>query len=122
MVVVIYRSDGRGFVVWERTRFFPPCIVGWLGSFCRDVCGGLERQSGPGCATCSPSQVDVVLYPGSYRVGVCLYCTGVILVLACRHRSRPHISCTVQVLFPSWSAGIAPPHTHTLFVGGPGCD
>ena len=63
MVVVSYQSDERGFVVWRRTRnerLFPKCtgtdcfslrlrsyprgtVVGWMGSFCRDVvCGGLE--------------------------------------------------------------------------------
>ena len=66
MIVGFYQSDGRGFVVWGRTRderHFPKCTgsdcfflcmlyVGWdrldrMGSFCRDVvCGGLVRQSG----------------------------------------------------------------------------
>ena len=55
MIVVFYRIDGRGFVVWGRTRdtaipdvhlYFPPCVGGWMGAFCKDACGGLERQSG----------------------------------------------------------------------------
>ena len=58
MIVVFYRNDGRGFAVWGRTRetafpdvhklwlYFSPRVAGWMGSFCRNVCGGLERQSG----------------------------------------------------------------------------
>ena len=59
----------------------------------------LRGNRGPGCATCSTSQIDVVLYRGSDRVSVCLYCTGVILVEACGHSSPP-----------------------PFFAGGPGCD
>ena len=43
-----------------------------------------------------------------------LYCTGAILVEACRHSSPPPISCTVQVLFPPKCTGIAPPLAHFL--------
>ena len=46
MIVVFYRSDGRSFVVWGRTHVFSLCVLSRVGSFCRVVCGGLERQSG----------------------------------------------------------------------------
>ena len=58
----------------------------------------LRRNRGPGCATCSPSQIDVVLYSGSHRVGVYLYCTGAI---------------------PVEERGHSPP---LFFIGGSGCD
>ena len=104
MIVVFYRSDGRGFVVWRRTRdewHFPKCTgsgcfflrilyqVGWMRSFCRDVCGWLERQSGTRFAL-----------PARYRKSMsCPTLAPTELVYV----------CTVKVLFPSRRAGIAPP-------------
>ena len=89
----------------------------------------LRGNRGPDCVTCSPLKINVVLHPGSHRVGVCWYCIGVFLVEVCGHSPPPPISlyytgvilveerghssppfpCTVQVLFPSRSAGIPPP-------------
>ena len=104
-------------------RFFIRVFyVGWDCSveFCVVA---LRGNRGPDCATCSPSKIDVVLYPGSHKVGVCLYCTCVILVEACGHSfPPPPFPCTVQMLFPSRSAGISPPPPHPFFVGGPGFD
>ena len=97
----------------------------------------LRGDRGPGCATCSPSQIDVVLYPGSDRVSECLHCTGimsrcvgialppislhcrgVILVEACGHR-RPHF--LVLYRYYSRRGTRAQPPPTPIFVGGPGC-
>ena len=95
MVVIFYWSDRRGFVVWGRTRderlwlFFPPCFAGWMGSFCRDVCGGLGRQSG----------TMFELLARHHKLMSCPLLSPTELVYF----------CTVQVLFPSKRVGIAPP-------------
>ena len=89
-----------------------------------------QGNRGPGCATCSPSQIDVVLYPGSDRVSEYLYCTGimsrrvgiapppitlcctagVIIVEACGH-SPPPISlyCTGVILVEACGRSSPPP-------------
>ena len=100
MIVIFYRSDGRGFIAWERLRderHFPKCTgsgyfflrvlssVGW-DTFVETGVVAL----GVNCAIFSPSQIDVVPYPGSHRVDVCLYCAGVIPVETRRHSSPPH--------------------------------
>ena len=89
----------------------------------------MRGNRGPGCATCPPSQIDVVLYSGFHRVvyvctvqelfssrrvhiappPISLHCTCTILVKACGHSSPSPFPCTVPVLFPSRSAGITPP-------------
>ena len=60
----------------------------------------LRGNRGPDCVTCSPLKIDVVLYPGSHRVGAYLYCTGVFLVEVSGHSPRPPISlyCTGVIL------------------------
>ena len=100
----------------------------------------LRDNRGSGCATCSPSQIDVVLYSGSDRVSVylyctgvissrrvaiaplpiSLYCTGVILVEACGY-SPPPISlyCTGVILVEKRGHSPLPP---PYFVGGPDCE
>ena len=102
-----------GVIIVEERAHSPPPFLGGGGSGCNwdcvlslHVAGGdrsvklcvvaLRGNRGPGCATCSPSHIDVVLHPGSHRVGVCLYSTGVILVEACEHSPPPPISlyCT----------------------------
>ena len=85
--------------------FFRVLKVGWDRSVELRVVA-LRGNRGPGCANCSPSQIDVVLYPGSDRVSEYLYCTGI--------TSRrvgiapPPFPCTAQVLFLSRRVGIAP--------------
>ena len=46
-----------------------------------------------------PSQIDVVLYPGSDRVSVYLYFTGAILVEAFGHSPPPPFPCTFFSFF-----------------------
>ena len=67
-----------------------------------------QGNRGPGCATCSPSQIDVVLYPGSDRVSEHLYCTGIMSRRV--GIAPPPLPCAVQqVLFSSRRVGVALP-------------
>ena len=76
----------------------------------------LRGNRGPGYVTCSPSQIDTVLYPGSHSVvGVCLNCTGAVLVETCGHSSP-----LSHVLVLYRCRRHSPPSP--FFVGGPGCD
>ena len=88
--------------------FFPPCAVAGVGSFCRNDCGGLERQSrarfalsarhhkSMSCPTLAPTELMRV-------------CTVRVLFPSRRMSINPHPFSFVQVLFPSRSVGIAPP-------------
>ena len=117
--------------IWGRTRektfpelhrlwlFFLPFVVGWMGLFCRYVCGGLERQPGIrfallarhhkliSCPTLAPTELvyvcTVQVFPSS-RMGI----------------APPPFSffCIAQILFPLRSAVITPLPP----IGGPGCD
>ena len=92
-------GDARVTRHFRACTAFLPCVAGWIGSFCRRVCGGLERQSetrfalparhhkSMSCPTLAPTElVDV---------------------------------CIVQALFPSKILVIAPPPRP--FLEGPGC-
>ena len=81
MVIIFYRSDGRGFVVWGRA-------CNDVGSFCRDACGGLGKQSGTRLAL--PARHNKSMSFPTLAPAELVYI------------------CTVQVLFPSRTAGIAP--------------
>ena len=78
-----------------------------MGSFCRDVCGGLERQSGTRFAL--PSR--------HHKSMSCPTLAPTKLVYV----------CTEQALFLSRRVGIAHSSPPTfiylfIFIGGPGCD
>ena len=74
--------------------FFSPFAVGWMGLFCRDVCGGLNRQSG----------IRFALLARHHKLMSCPTLAPTELVYV----------CTVQV-FPSSRMGIAPP-PHFIFL------
>ena len=85
--------------------------VGWDRSV--ETCVvALRGNLGPGCATCSPPQIDVVLYPGSHRVGACLYYTGVAIVEACGHSSSHPISSYCTGVIPVEERGHSTSPTH----------
>ena len=71
--------------------FFPPCVVSWVESFCRHVCGGLERQSGTGLR---------------YLLTITLAPIGLVNV------------CTVQVIIVEERGHIPPPPP--ICIRGPG--
>ena len=99
----------------------------------------LRGNRGPGCATCSPSQIYVVLYPGFHRVAVYLYCvqvlfslrrvgiapppislhfTGNILGEACGHSSPLPISLYYISVIPVEEPGPSAPPPHSLYCTG----
>ena len=110
MIVILNRSDGRGFVVWGRTRDERP----------------FPKYTGSGCLFLRVLQVEwdrsvdicVVALKDNREPGLryltWLYCTGVIPAEACGRSLPPHFF-TVQVLFSSRSASIAPPPPPPFF-------
>ena len=81
MIVLSYHRATDGVPSYGDARaFFPPCVVSWVGSFGRIVCGSLEKQSRTGLR---------------YLLTITLAPTGLVNVL---------YRC-----YPRRSAGIAPP-------------